>query len=157
MSGSLYEGHESVVEDLHASGQQQLSSFGTSAQLLVAVAPRESTVGQVADRCLPELCVPPQARKRFNQYVAGFRTNSAVSSPYSRAYDEAGIHDSYELYLSSSIDTQAAITQVVSDLEEGNDVSIVFENKIDEMAYSDILSDIIEQRVNSKFSFRVSD
>jgi hypothetical protein len=154
MSGSLYEGHDSVVEEMHAAGQQQLSSFGSQKHLTVAIASRDTVVAQAADRSLPELCVQPKARKRFNQYAAGFRTNSAVSSPHKRAYDEAGIADSYELYLTSSVDTQAAITQIVSDLEEGRDVNIVFDQKVDEMAYSDVLHELIEQRVDSKFSFR---
>lgn len=155
MSGSLYEGHESVVKELHATGQQQLSSFGSQAQITVAIAPRETTVAQFADRCLPELCVPQNVRKRFKQYAAGFQTNSAVSEPNKRAYDDARVSDSYELYLTSSVDTQAAITQIVSDLEEGRDVSIVFDEKVDEMAYTDILSQMIEQRVDSQFSFTV--
>jgi len=153
MSGSLYEGHESVAEELHASGQQQLSTFGSTGQRTVAIANDSSSLAQFADTLYVELQVPPTTRKRYFQFLAGFRTNSAVSSPQTRAFDDASVADSYQSYLLGSEEAQIAIDNIVANLEAGEDVSILFENEIDEMAYREVLSELIERRVDSQFSF----
>lgn len=153
MSGSLYEGHESVAEALGEDGQQLLSNFSDIGQTLVAIADANSEVADACHETYPSLVVQDADKKRYYQYRSGFVTNSAVDNPSQRAFDEAGISESYRGYVVDSEEAQSALSAIVRHLSSGDDVTLIFGEKLDEQAYGAVLSQIIESRMDSPYSF----
>jgi hypothetical protein len=153
MSGSLYEGHEAVVEALDEDGQQLLCNFSDIGQTIVAIAERDSEAADLCHDVYPSLLVRDADRKRYHQYRAGFVTNSAVSQPGQRAFDEAEIRDSFRDHVVESEAAQEALCGIVGHLSSGDDVTLVFGGELDERAYEAVLSDMIESRMDSTYTF----
>lgn len=160
MSGSLAESHYQVVKEQHTSNQLLLSDYSTDSSpttIAVVTDAADSPISQYCDETMPALGLPEQHRKRYRQYRAGFVTNSAVDSPEHRAFTEANIEQQYREYLKTSDEAQSALCEVVRRLREGEDVTLVSFEKPSEPSHRAILKDVIESRLDSKFTFTIEE
>ena len=153
MSGSLYESHKSVAEALDGGDQQLLSDFSDIGQTFIGIADADSEISDICHEMYPSLTVQGADRKRYYQYRSGFVTNSAVDNPSRRAYEEAGISESHREHVVDSEQAQKALSSIVRHLKSGDDVTLIFQSKLDERAHGSVLVQMIESRMESRYSF----
>jgi len=154
MTGSLKESHYEVVRSEYESEQLQLSDFGDSdGSTKIAVTNQPKDLGKFCDEVREELGMPERHLKRYWQYRSGFATNSAVDNPAERAYDEARLDHHYRRHIQTSDEAQAALSELVSRLNDGEDLTLVCFEKPHEPCHRSILIELIEARLSSNFDF----
>jgi hypothetical protein len=154
MTGSLEESHYEVVRSEYESPQQQLSDFADADDsTTIAVTTQPKDLGNFCDEVRRELGMPERHLKRYWAYRSGFKTNSAVDNPTERAYSEARMDYHYRRHIESSDEAQESLSELVRRLEDGEDLTLVcFENG-SEPCHRNILIELIEARLSSKFDF----
>lgn len=154
MTGSLDESHYEVVRAEHESDQQSLSDFcaSDSSPTTIAVVSKPSRdIDSYCDEWLPELGMPEKYLKRYHQYLAGYRTNSAVDNPQERAWIDAELEKEYMRYVRSSDEAQKAVSGIVSRLRDGEDITLVCFEEPSEPCHRHLLIELIEARLSSEF------
>jgi hypothetical protein len=158
MTGSLKESHYSVVREEYESDQRLLSDFSEDASpttIAVVSKPRDTNIEQYCDEWWPELGMPEKHLKRFWKYRSGFKTNSAVDEPVSRAYEEARLDYHYRNYVQTSEKAQAALSRIVRRLNDGEDLTLVCFEEPHEPCHKYVIMEIVESRLSSKFDFTI--
>lgn len=156
MTGSLEESHYEVVKENALSDQRLLSDFsGTSSATTIAVVsqPGDTGIDEYCDEHEPILGMPEKHLKRYHKYKASFVTNSAVSNPAKRAYNEARLDYHYRRHLQTSDEAQNALSRLVSRLNDGESITLVCFEDASEPCHRHYLKDLIESRLSSDFSF----
>jgi hypothetical protein len=97
--------------------------------------------------------MPERHLKRYWSYRSGFKTNSAVNNPAERAFEEARLDYWYRRHIQTSEQAQKAIAELVSRLEDGEDLTLVCFEKPREPCHRFILMELIEARLSSNFDF----
>lgn len=156
MSGRLREIDYQSLKERRESDQQQLSSYTEDEPTYIAVVscPRDTGIEEYCDEWWPELGIPERHLQRFWSYRAGFSTNSAVDNPVQRAYDEARLDYHYGRHIRTSDDAQQALSELVSRLDTGEDITLVCFEERHEACHRHQLIDIIETRLESEYCFR---
>jgi len=154
MTGSLQESHYDAVREQYESEQLQLSSFSTNpSATTIAVTSRPKDLERYCDEVMEPLGMPEKHLKRYWSYRSGFQTNSAVDNPVRRAYEEARLDHHYRRHIKQSEKAQRALSQLVSRLRDGEDLTLVCFEKPTEPCHRYLLIDLIESRLSSKFDF----
>ena len=155
MTGSLKESHYEVVRSEYESEQLQLSDFSnsndTSTKIAVTTQPKD--LGVFCDEVREELGMPERHLKRYWAYRSGFSTNSAVDNPAERAFKEARLDHYYRRHIQTSDEAQAALSELVSRLNDGEDITLVCFEKPSEPCHRHILIELIEARLSSNYDF----
>ena len=156
MTGSLKESHYEVVRSEYESEQLQLSDFSnsndTSTKIAVTTQPKD--LGVFCDEVREELGMPERHLKRYWAYRSGFSTNSAVDNPAERAFKEARLDHYYRRHIQTSDEAQAALSELVSRLNDGEDITLVCFEERPEPCHRHRLKEIIEARLSSRYKFR---
>jgi len=154
MTGSLEESHYEVVRSEYESEQLQLSDFGDSDDSTkIAVTTQPKDLGVFCDEVREELGMPERHLKRYWAYRSGFQSNSAVDNPAERAFEEARLDHWYRRHIQASDEAQAALAELVSRLENGEDITLVCFEKPHEPCHRHILIELIEARLSSDYDF----
>jgi len=154
MTGSLKESHYEVVRSEYESEQLQLSDFGNSdGSTTIAVTTQPKDLGVFCDEVREELGMPERHLKRYWQYRSGFQSNSAVDNPAERAFEEARLDHWYRRHIQTSDEAQAALAELVSRLNNGEDITLVCFEKPGEPCHRHILIELIEARLSSNYDF----
>lgn len=154
MTGSLDESHYDVVKARYESDQQLLSHFSDDGgATTIAVVSEPNDLETYCDEWMPALGMPERHLKRYHQYLSGFLTNSAVDNPRERAYDEARLDYHYGRHLRTSDEAQAALSELVCRLNNGEDITLVCFEKPHEPCHRHKLKEVIEARLDSQFDF----
>jgi hypothetical protein len=156
MTGSLSESHYEVVKEKHESDQQRLANFSNESQattIAVVSRPNQTKIDDICDEHISVLGMPERHLSRFHKYKSGFQTNSAVDNPVQRAYDEARLDYHYTRHIQCSDEAQTAIDELVSRLEEGEDLCLVCFEKPGEPCHRHKLMQIVQSRLDSDFTF----
>ena len=154
MTGSLEESHYEVVRDEYESDQRSLSDFSVTQDSPTRIAVVSKPTGDIRTYCdewMPSLGMPEKYLKRYRQYLAGYKTNSAVDDPYERAWIDAGLEKEYLRHIRSSDEAQNALSELVCRLNDGEDVTLVCYEKPGEPCHRHLLIELIESRLSSKF------
>ena len=122
--------------------------------IAVVSLPRDTGIEEICDEWKPELGMPQEHLRRFWSYKSGFTTNSAVDNPVERAYDEARLDYHYDRYIRTSDKAQNALREVVSRLNDGEDVTLVCFEESADACHRHKLKEIIEARLSSEYQFR---
>jgi hypothetical protein len=155
MSGELAETNYAEVRENAESAQSQLSSWSTDPDpttIAVVRAPRDTNIEEYCDEWRKELGMPRWALERFWEYRAGYRTNTAVSNPTRRAYDDANLDLHYEKYITDSEQAQQSIDELVSRLNSGEDITLVCFEEPSEPCHRHRLKALIEARRDTDLS-----
>lgn len=143
-----------MVRSEYESDQLQLSDFGDAdCSTKIAVTTQPKDLGTFCDEVRPELGMPEKHLKRYWNYRSGFRTNSAVDNPAERAYEEARLDHYYRRHVQASDEAQDALSELVSRLRDGEDITLVCFEKPHEPCHRHILIELIESRLSGKFDF----
>jgi uncharacterized protein YeaO (DUF488 family) len=156
MTGVLRETHYDEVRSSQESDQSQLSEYLDSAgptTIAVVRKPRDTGIEDYCDEWMPELGMPERHLKRFWEYRAGYRTNSAVSNPTSRAYDDANCEYHYRQHIRTSDSAQKALSAIVRRLKNGEDITLVCFEEPSEPCHRYVLMETIESRLESDYDF----
>jgi hypothetical protein len=154
MTGSLRESHYEAVRDDFQSSQLQLSDFDDSdGSTTIAVTTQPKDLGTFCDEVRKELGMPERHLKRYWQYRSGFQSNSAVDNPAERAFEEARLDHYYRRHIQCSDEAQAALSELVSRLSDGEDITLVCFEKPAEPCHRHILMELIEARLSSNYDF----
>lgn len=156
MTGSLTESYYDEIKKQSCSDQQLLSDFGSgSSATTVAVVSKPGNTGidKHCDEHEPSLGMPEKHLNRFHKYKSSFQSNSAISNPTKRAYDEARLDYYYHQHLQRSDEAQNALSRLVRRLENGEDITLVCFEKRSENCHRHILKEMIESRLSGKFTF----
>lgn len=154
MTGSLDESHYEVVREEYESDQQSLTHFcedSDSPTTIAVVSQPTRNIDQYCDEVCSELGMPSKFLKRYHQYLSGYRTNSAVDNPQKRAWVDAELEKEYMRHVRSSDEAQNALSQLVSRLNEGEDLTLVCYEKDSEPCHRHLLIELIEARLSSKY------
>lgn len=154
MTGSLVESHYEVVREEYESDQRSLSDFceDSDSPTTIAVVSRPTgNIDTYCDEWMPELGMPEKYLKRYRQYLAGYKTNSAVDDPYHRAWVDAQLEKEYFRHIRTSDEAQNALSRVVSRLNDGEDITLVCYEKPSEPCHRHLLIGMIEVRLSSTF------
>lgn len=160
MTGSLSESHYEVVKEKYESDQQRLASFSDESQsttIAVVSKPNGTGIDEMCDEYMPVLGMPERHLSRFHKYKSGFQTNSAVDNPVQRAYDEARLDHHYTRHIQCSDEAQEAVDELVSRLENEEDLTLVCFEGPAEPCHRHKLIEIVQSRLNSEFSFSDSE
>lgn len=154
MTGSLDESHYEVVRSEYESQQLQLSDFNeTDDSTKIAVTTQPKDLDKFCDEVREELGMPERHLNRYWQYRSGFETNSAVDNPAERAFEEARLDYWYRRHIQCSEDAQNALSELVSRLRNGEDITLVCFEESSEPCHRHILMELIEARLSSNFYF----
>ena len=155
MTGSLEESHYEVVRSEYESEQLQLSDFSDSSDgsTKIAVTTQPKDLGTFCDEVRKELGMPERHLKRYWAYRSGFSTNSAVDNPAERAFEEARLDHYYRRHIQTSDEAQESLSELVSRLEDGEDITLVCFEKPHEPCHRHILIELIEARLSSDYDF----
>jgi hypothetical protein len=154
MTGSLEESHYEVVRAEYESDQRCLSDFSedSASPTTIAVVSKPSRdIDTFCDEWMPALGMPEKYLKRYHQYLAGYRANSAVDNPQRRAWVDAELEKEYLRYVRTSDEAQDALAGIVSRLKGGEDITLVCYEKGSEPCHRHLLIELIEARLSSKF------
>ncbi len=157
MAGVLRETDYHKIREDFESDQQQLSAYSeddSPTTIAVVSLPRDTNIEQICDEWMPALGMPERHLERFWSYKSGFRTNSAVDDPIQRAYDEARLDHWYERHIRTSDEAQAALSELVSRLENGEDITLVCFEERAEACHRTKLKKMIAARLSSEYQFR---
>lgn len=149
MSGKLSETHYAEVRENAESAQSQLSSWNSDPDpttIAVVREPRDTNIEEYCDEWRKELGMPRWALERFWEYRAGYRTNTAVSNPTRRAYEDANLELHYEQYITDSEQAQQTIDGLVRRLNSGEDITLVCFEEPSEPCHRHRLKALIEAR-----------
>jgi hypothetical protein len=154
MTGSLDESYYDAVRREYESSQLQLSDFDESdSPTTIAVTSQPKDLGVFCDEVREELGMPEHHLNRYWAYRSGFETNSAVDNPAERAYDEARLDYWYRRHIQTSEEAQKSLSELVSRLRDGEDLTLVCFEKSAEPCHRYILMELIEARLSSDFDF----
>lgn len=153
MTGSLDESHIDVVQAEYESDQRSLSDFCEDEQqpTTIAVVSKPGKLTEYCDEWVPHLGMPEQYLKRYRQYLAGYKTNSAVDDPYRRAWIDAELEKEYFRHVRTSEQAQKAISGIVSRLRDGEDITLVCFEKPSQPCHRHLLIEMIEARLSSDY------
>lgn len=154
MAGSVDETHYAEVWDEYSSDQSLLQDFsddGSPTTIAVVSLPRQTGIDEACDEWMPELGMPKQYLREYWQYKDGYETNSAIENPERRAWRDAQLDRRYRAHLRNSDEAQAALSSIVSRLNDGEDVTLVCYEESPERCHRSILVEKIEARIDSKF------
>lgn len=154
MTGSLQESHYEAVREDFQSSQLQLSDFDDSdGATTIAVTTEPKDLGVFCDEVREELGMPERHLKRYWAYRSGFATNSAVDNPAERAFEEARLDHYYRRHIQTSDEAQESLSELVSRLRDGEDITLVCFEKPHEPCHRHILIELIEARLSSDYDF----
>lgn len=154
MTGSLDESHYEVVRAEHESDQRSLSDFCEDSDAPTTIAVVSKPTGDIRSFCdewMPSLGMPEKYLKRYRQYLAGYKTNSAVDNPYRRAWIDAELEKEYFRHVRTSDEAQDALSSLVSRLENGEDITLVCYEKGSQPCHRHLLIEMIEARLSSDY------
>ena len=153
MVGVLRETDYHQIREDFESDQQQLSAFSDDDDpTTIAVVSRPTRdIEKICDEWMPSLGMPEKYLKRYHQYLAGYRTNSAVDNPQQRAWVDAELEKEYFRHIRTSDEAQNAISAIVSRLNDGEDITLVCYEKPSEPCHRHLLIEMIEARLSSKY------
>lgn len=152
MSGELDTASYEMVRARAEDDQLSLNAFSDEDEpttIAVVRLPRDTGIDEYCDEWTPELGVPERHLSRFWAYREGYETNSAVANPVERAFHDADVERYYSEYVRSSDDAQAALNEIVSRLESGEDITLVCFEGESEPCHRRKLAEFIEARVDS--------
>ncbi len=156
MTGSLEESYYDEVKEQALSDQQLLSDYSSnpSATTIAVVSqPGDTGIDEYCDEHKPILGMPERHLNRYHKYKSSFQTNSAVSNPTDRAYNEARLDHYYRKHLQNSDEAQNAVAELVSRLNDGEDITLICFEKPSEKCHRHVLTELIESRLESNFTF----
>jgi len=155
MSSRLKESSISSVSSRYDEGQHTFDNFGidTNSTTIAVVSRPTDRMLEVTDEWLPELGMPENYLSRFLKRRNQYRVNSSIDEPASRAYTDVSLDERYVEYIRNSEDAQIAITQILSRIESGEVITLVCYEESHEMCHRHALVELIENRIQSKFSF----
>jgi len=154
MTGVLRETHYDAVRSSHESDQSQLSEYldtATPTTIAVVRKPRDTGIDEYCDEWMPDLGMPEKHLKRFWEYRSGYRTNSAVSNPTRRAYEDANCEYHYRQHIRTSDSAQKALSAIVRRLNDEEDITLVCFEEPSEPCHRHYLKGVIEARLNGRF------
>jgi uncharacterized protein YeaO (DUF488 family) len=155
MSSRLKEASISSVSSRYDEGQHTFDNFGidTNSTTIAVVSLPTERMREVTDECFPELGMPEKYLSKFLKLRNQYRKNSAIDEPANRAYTELSLDERYVEYIRNSGDAQIAITQIMSRIESGETITVVCYEESHEMCHRHVLIELIENRMQSDFSF----
>jgi hypothetical protein len=153
MTGSLLSSHYEAVKEEYESDQRSLSDFCESGSrpTKIAVVSKPGDLTDYCDEWMPHLGMPEKYLKRYGQYLAGYKTNSAVDDPYTRAWNDAQLEKEYMRHVRTSDEAQKAISGIVSRLRDGEDITLVCFEEPSQPCHRHLLIEMIEARLSSEF------
>lgn len=155
MSSRLKEASIYSVSNRYDESQHTFDNFGidTNSTTIAVVSRPTDRMLEVTDEWLPELGMPENYLSIFLKRRNQYRGNSAIDEPANRAYTDLSLDERYVEYIRNSDDAQIAITQILSRIDAGETITLVCYEESHEMCHRHALIELIEHRMQSKFSF----